>query len=393
MNNDFMNKYNFDEIIPRKGTHSYKWDYNKTENLLPMWVADMDFRAAPAIVEALANRVQHGVYGYTKVPTEYFEAVTSWFKRRHQFHIENDWIVVAAGVVPAISAVIKSLTVAGDQVMIQTPVYNRFPSCIRNAKCEVVENVLIYKNGLYSIDFEDFEKKASNPLCKAFVLCNPHNPVGRVWSKEELTRMGEICIKHGVTVISDEIHCDLINPGFKHIAFGSISKTFLENSVTTVSPSKSFNLAGLQVANIIAAKDDLRQKIDIAMKVSELYELNPFAVEGLMAAYNKSEQWLDALNEYLFENYKYLKNFFEKELPQFKVLPLEGTYLVWVDITSSGLSSAEVAKLLLEKQNLWISHGTLYGDSGEGFIRINIGCPKELVIQGLKKIKAALNSK
>ena len=393
MNNDFMNKYNFDEIIPRKGTHSYKWDYNKTENLLPMWVADMDFRAAPAIVEALANRVQHGVYGYTKVPTEYFEAVTSWFKRRHQFHIENDWIVVAAGVVPAISAVIKSLTVAGDQVMIQTPVYNRFPSCIRNAKCEVVENVLVYKDGLYSIDFEDFEKKASNPLCKAFVLCNPHNPVGRVWSKEELIRMGEICIQHGVTVISDEIHCDLINPGFKHIAFSSISKTFLENSVTTFSPSKSFNLAGLQVANIIAAKDDLRQKIDTVMKVSELYELNPFAVEGLMAAYNKSEQWLDALNEYLFENYKYLKNFFEKELPQFKVLPLEGTYLVWVDITSSGLSSAEVAKLLLEKQNLWISHGTLYGDSGEGFIRINIGCPKELVIQGLKKIKAVLNSK
>lgn len=382
-------KYNFDEIIPRKGSHSYKWDYNKNENILPMWVADMDFRAAPAVVEALANRVQHGVFGYTKVPTEYFEAITSWFKRRHEFHIEKDWIVVAAGVVPAISAIIKSLALPGDQIMIQTPVYNRFFSCIKNANCEVVENALVYHDDRYSIDFEDFEKKASNPKCKAFVMCNPHNHVGRVWSKEELIRIGEICIKYGVTVISDEIHCDLVNPGHKHIAFGSISKTFLENSVTTVSPSKSFNLAGLQVANIVVAKEDLRLKIDTAMKASELYELNPFAVEGLMAAYNESEQWLDALNEYLFENYNYLKNFFEKELPKFKVMALEGTYLVWIDITSSGLSSAAFAKLLLDKEDLWITHGTLYGDSGEGFIRINIGCPRKLLVEGLAKIKSA----
>lgn len=380
-------KYDFNEIVPRKGSHSYKWDYNTNENILPMWVADMDFRAAPPVIEALAKRVQHGIFGYTKVPPQYFEAIIGWFNRRHQFHIEKEWLLVSAGVVPAISAIIKSLTEAGDNVIIQTPVYNRFFSCIQNAKCNVVENKLVYQDGKYSIDFEDLEKKAADPSSKVFVLCNPQNPVGRVWSKEELIKMGEICIKHAVTVISDEIHCDLISRGHKHISFGSINQTFLENSVTCISPSKSFNLAGLQVANIVAAKKDLRNKIDTALKVSELYELNPFAVEGLIAAYNESEQWLDALNEYLSENYNYLKNFFEKELPKFKVLPLEGTYLVWIDITSSALTSADFARLLLEKENLWISHGTLYGSTGEGFVRINIGCPKKLLIEGLEKIR------
>lgn len=381
-------KYDFNEIIPRKGSHSYKWDYNTNENILPMWVADMDFRAAPPVIDALTKRVQHGIFGYTKVPPQYFEAITNWFQRRHQFHIKKEWLLVAAGVVPAISAIIKSLTEPGDQVIIQTPVYNRFFTVIPNAKCQVVTNALQYRDGKYTIDFDDLEKKASNPLAKALLLCNPHNPSGRVFTKEELIRIGEICLKHGVTVISDEIHCDLINPGHKHISFGAINQAFLENSVTCISPSKSFNLAGLQVANIVAAKAELRNKIDTALKVSELYELNPFAVEGLIAAYNESEEWLESLNDYLFENYKYLKNFFEKELPKFKVLPLEGTYLVWIDITAAGLGSAEFARILLEKENLWITHGNLYGEDGEGFIRINIGCPRKLLIEGLEKIKA-----
>lgn len=381
-------KYDFNEIIPRKGSHSYKWDYNEKENILPMWVADMDFRAAPPVIEALAKRVQHGVFGYTKVPPQYFDAIINWFQRRHQLHIEKEWLLVSAGVVPAISAIIKTLTEPGDQVIIQTPVYNRFFSCIRNDKCEVVQNNLVYRDGKYSIDFEALEKQAANPLAKVFLLCNPHNPVGRVWSKEELIRMGDICFKHGVTVISDEIHCDLIHAGHKHISFASINQTFLENSVTCISPSKSFNLAGLQVANIVTAKAELRNKIDTALKVSELYELNPFAVEGLIAAYNEGEEWLEALNKYLFENYNYLKNFFEKNLPKFKVLPLEGTYLVWIDITASELKSAEFAQRLLEKENLWITHGNMYGDDGEGFIRINIGCPRTLLVQGLEKIKS-----
>ena len=380
-------KYDFNEIVPRKGTHSYKWDYNTSENILPMWVADMDFRAAPPVVEALAKRVQHGIFGYTKVPTQYFEAIINWFQRRHQFHIEKEWLLVAAGVMPAVSAIIKSLTEPGDQVIIQTPVYNRFFSVIPNAKCKVVTNDLIYRDGKYSIDFDDLEKKAAHPLTKVFLLCNPHNPTGRVFTKAELIRMGEICLKHGVTVVSDEIHCDLVHTGHKHIPFASINQTFLENSVTCISPSKSFNLAGLQVANIVCAKAELTKKIDTALKVSELYELNPFAVEGLIAAYNEGEEWLEALNAYLFENYNNLKNFFEKNLSKFKVLPLEGTYLVWIDITASGLTSAEFAHLLLEKEDLWITHGTLYGESGEGFVRINIGCPRKLLIDGLEKIK------
>lgn len=382
-------KYDFNEIIPRKGSHSYKWDYNTNESILPMWVADMDFRAAPPVIAALAKRVQHGIFGYTKVPPQYFAAIISWFQRRHQFHIEKEWLLVSAGVVPAISAVIKSLTEPGDQVIIQTPVYNRFFSVITNAKCKVVKNELLYRDGKYSIDFDDLEKKAAHPLSKVLLLCNPHNPSGRVFSKEELIRIGDICFKHGVTVVSDEIHCDLIHAGHKHISFASINQTFLENSVTCISPSKSFNLAGLQMANIVAAKAELRNKIETALKVSELYELNPFAVEGLIAAYNESEEWLNALNDYLFENYNYLKIFFEKNLSKFKVLPLEGTYLVWIDITAAGLSSAEFARLLLEKENLWITHGNLYGEDGEGFIRINIGCPRTLLVQGLEKIKAA----
>ncbi len=381
-------KYDFNEIIPRKGSHSYKWDYNTNESILPMWVADMDFRAAPPVIAALAKRVQHGIFGYTKVPPQYFAAIISWFQRRHQFHIEKEWLLVSAGVVPAISAVIKSLTEPGDQVIIQTPVYNRFFSVITNAKCKAVKNELLYRDGKYSIDFDDLEKKAAHPLSKVLLLCNPHNPSGRVFSKEELIRIGDICFKHGVTVVSDEIHCDLIHAGHKHISFASINQTFLENSVTCISPSKSFNLAGLQMANIVAAKAELRNKIETALKVSELYELNPFAVEGLIAAYNESEEWLNALNDYLFENYNYLKIFFEKNLSKFKVLPLEGTYLVWIDITAAGLSSAEFARLLLEKENLWITHGNLYGEDGEGFIRINIGCPRTLLVQGLEKIKA-----
>lgn len=381
-------KYNFNEIIPRKGSHSYKWDANTKENILPMWVADMDFSTAPPVIEALAKRVQHGIFGYTKVPPQYFEAITNWFMRRHQFQIEKNWLLVSAGVVPAISAIIKTLTVPGGQVMIQTPVYNRFFTCIRNTQCKVIANSLVYQNGKYSIDFDTFEKQAAHPLTKVFLLCNPHNPVGRVWTKAELLRMGEICLKHGVTIVSDEIHCDLIHPGHKHISFASMNPAFLENSVTCISPSKSFNLAGLQAANIVCAKADLRTKIESALKASELYELNPFAVAGLIAAYNEGEEWLDELNQYLFENYTYLKNFFEKNLPKFKVLPLEGTYLVWVDIAASKLKSAKFAQLLLEKENLWITHGTLYGDDGEGFIRINIGCPRTLLVQGLEKIKS-----
>ena len=380
-------KYNFDEIVQRRGSNSYKWDSAKEEDVLPMWIADMDFRTAPPVIEALAKRVQHGVFGYTKVPQSYFDAVTGWFERRHNFIFRKEWILFTTGVVPALSAVIKALTCPGDKVLVQLPVYNCFFSSIRNNGCEIVSNDLIYKDGVYSIDFVDLEKKTSDPGVKILLLCSPHNPAGRVWTREELSKIGEICLRNNVIVVSDEIHCDLVYPGHTHIPFASVSEEFLYNSVTCTAPSKTFNLAGVQVANIIAADDEIRRKIDKALNINEVCEINAFAVEALIAAYNEGEDWLDELRTYLYDNYIYLKDFFSKHFPQFKVLPLEATYLVWVDCSALGLSSAKIAEILLEKGKLWINEGTIYGAPGEGFMRFNIACPGETLAEGLNRIK------
>jgi cystathionine beta-lyase len=352
-----------------------------------MWVADMDFRTAPAIIEALIRQVQHGIFGYTTVPDAYYEAVIGWFERRHHFSILKNWILYTTGVVPALSAVIKALTVRGDQVIVQTPVYNCFFSSIRNDECEMVTNELIYKNGVYSIDFDDLEEKASNPKAKIFLLCSPHNPVGKVWTSEELIRMGEICLKNRVMVISDEIHCDFIFEGRQHIPFASISEAFLKNSVTCLAPGKTFNLAGVKVANIIAADIEVRRKIDKALNVNEVCEISPFAVDAVIAAYNEGEEWLEALKRYLYDNYLYLKGFVETELPAIKILPLEATYLVWMDFSVLGLTSHAISESLLKEANLWVNEGTMYGANGEGFIRLNIACPRQLLQEGLSKIK------
>ena len=377
-------------IIPRRGSNSYKWDSAGSEDVLPMWVADMDFRTAPAVVEALRKRVEHGIFGYVKVPAAYYDAIRDWFKRRHSWVIEKDWILFTTGVVPALSAVIKALTHPGDKVLVQTPVYNCFFSSIRNDECEMVANPLIYRNGAYSIDFDDLEKKAADPRVKLLLLCNPHNPAGRVWTRQELTRIGEICLKNDVFVVVDEIHCELVYPGHQYIPFASISEDFLHSSVTCTSPSKAFNLAGLQVANIFAANPAVRKKIDKALNVNEVCEINPFAVEALIAAYNEREEWLEELRQYLLGNYNYLKRFFEEQLPQFPVLALEGTYLVWVDCSVLKQSSEEIVKVLLEKEMLWVNEGSMYGEAGEGFIRINIACPRQLLIEGLNRIARAL---
>ncbi len=383
-------KYNFDELVPRRGSNSYKWDSAGSEDVLPMWVADMDFRTAPAVVEALRKRVEHGIFGYVKVPTAYYDAIGDWFKRRHSWGIEKDWVLFTTGVVPALSAVIKALTHLGDKVLVQTPVYNCFFSSICNDECEMVANPLIYRNGAYSIDFDDLEKKATDPRVKLLLLCNPHNPTGRVWTRRELTRIGEICLKNDVFVVADEIHCELVYPGHQYIPFASISEDFLHSSVTCTSPSKAFNLAGLQVANIFAANPAVRKKIDKALNVNEVCEINPFAVEALIAAYNEGEEWLEELRQYLLGNYNYLKRFFEEQLPQFPVLALEGTYLVWVDCFVLKQSSEEIVKMLLEKEMLWVNEGSMYGEAGEGFIRINIACPRQLLIEGLNRIARVL---
>ena len=385
-------KYNFDEIIPRRGTNSYKWDSAGDADVLPMWVADMDFRTAPPVVEALRKRVEHGIFGYVRVPDAYYAAVTNWFARRHDWQIEKEWIIYTTGVVPALSAVIKALTAPGDKVMVQTPVYNCFFSSIRNNGCGMIANPLIYRNGTYQIDFADLEQKAADPSVKVLLLCNPHNPAGRVWTKQELTRIGDICIRNNVWVVADEIHCELVFPGHTYIPFASISQEFLMHSVTCTSPSKAFNLAGLQIANIISADTDIRTKIDKAININEVCDVNPFGVEALMAAYNDGEEWLEELKQYLFANYNYLRVYFEEYLPEFPVATLEGTYLVWADCSVLNQSSDETVKTLLEKEKLWVNEGSLYGETGEGFIRINIACPRQRLIEGLNRLKRVLKS-
>ena len=383
-------KYNFDEIIPRRRSNSYKWDTAKEEDVLPMWVADMDFRTAPCVVEALHKRVEHGIFGYTKVPSAYYEAVTNWFMRRHGWQIKEDWIIYTSGVVPALSAIIKALTMPGDRVLVQTPVYNCFFSSIRNNGCEVVTNPLLYTDGNYRIDFDSLEKETSDPKVKLLLLCNPHNPAGRVWTRQELTRIGEICFRNDVLVVADEIHCELVFPGHSYTPFASISKEFLMNSVTCISPSKAFNLAGLQIANIISANEYVRMKIDKAININEVCDVNPFGVEALIAAYNKGEEWLEELKQYLLGNYNYLKGYFEEYLPHLKVLPLEGTYLVWVDCSALKQSSEEIVKILLDKEKLLVNEGNMYGEAGKYFIRINIACPRALLIDGLSRLRRTL---
>lgn len=385
-------KYDFDEPVSRRGTNSYKWDTVKDEDVLPMWVADMDFRTAPTIVGALQKRVEHGIFGYTKVPPAYYEAVVNWFRRRHAWLIEKEWIVYTTGVVPAISAIVKALTVPGDRVLVQTPVYNCFFSSIRNNGCEAVANPLIYANGTYRIDYDDLERKAADPKVKLLLLCNPHNPVGRVWTRQELRRIGEICIRNRVLVVADEIHCELVFSGHVYIPFASISEDFREHSVTCISPSKAFNLAGLQIANIVAADTDIRMKIDKAININEVCDVNPFGVEALIAAYNRGEDWLEELKHYLSVNYNYLRAYFDEYLPEFPVVMLEGTYLVWVDCRGVGLSSREITDILLEKEKVRVNPGSLYGEAGEGFIRLNIACPREKLIEGLNRLKRGLKS-
>lgn len=387
-------KYDFDKIIPRRGTNSVKWDVAKEDGVIPMWVADMDFQAAPCIRQALKERMDHGVFGYTLVPNSYYESIISWFDRRHQWKIDRNWILYTSGVVPAISAIIKALTEPGDKVLVQTPVYNCFFSSIRNNGCTTAENALVRKGNSYEIDFDDFERQAADEKTKVFLLCNPHNPAGRVWTPDELSHMNDICLKHGVQVISDEIHCELVMPGYKFTPFAAVSKACQDNCITTNSPTKSFNIAGLQIANIITNNDTIKQKIDRAININEVCDVNPFGVIALQAAYNEGESWIDQLNLYLWENYKVLKDFFQEYLPKLKVLKLEGTYLVWVDISATGLKADELTNELLQQGKVMVNSGTLYGKTtGVDYLRLNIAMPRSLMLEALQRIAQVLQPK
>ena len=383
-----MRMFDFDQLLNRRGSHSVKWDEPEQEGVIPMWVADMDFMAAPAIQEALRKRVEHGVFGYTLVPDAYYDAIVNWFGRYHHWTIDRQDIIYTTGVVPAISCAIQALTMGGENVLIQTPVYNCFFSSIRNSGSNIVENPLKRQGDTYVIDFDDFERKCADEKTTAFLLCNPHNPAGRVWTKEELTRMNDICMRHHVRVISDEIHCELVMPGYTFTPFASISEACRDNSVTLNSPSKSFNIAGLQIANIICHDPAMRRRINRQVNINEVCDVNPFGVEALMAAYNDSRDWLVALNDYLWENYQALCRFCEEQFTQWKVLKLEGTYLPWVDITATGITSDALADLLLREAKVMVNSGTMYGaQTGEGYIRLNIACPRARMLEGLERIK------
>lgn len=387
-----MIKHNFDELTERRDTNSVKWDSDRSyPDLLPMWVADMDFKTAPCIIDALAKRVNHGIFGYCRVPEAYYSATVDWMRRRHGAHFDMEWIIYTSGVVPAISAVIKALTSPGDAVLVQTPVYNCFFSSIRNNGCRMVENRLIYEDSTYRIDFDDLERKLAMPEVKLMLICNPHNPAGRVWTREELSRIGELCLRHDVVPVSDEIHCELTYKGHDYTPFASISKEFAAGSVTCMSPSKAFNIAGLQIANIICADRQMRTRIDKAININEVCDVNPFGVDALIAAYTSGEEWLDQLREYLWGNYQTVCEFIRKELPDVGVTRLEGTYLVWLDLRHTGATSTEIKQHLLGESHLWLTEGTLYGEAGDGFMRMNIACPKSRLIDGLSRLKLGMS--
>ena len=385
-----MNTYDFDELIERRGTGCVKWD-EAPADVIPMWVADMDFKVAPAIQKAIQKRAEHGVFAYTLVEEDYYEAVISWFHRRHHWDIKREDILYTTGVVPAMSCAIKALTMPGEKVIMLSPDYNCFFSSIHNNGCEVVESVLrprpnIEEQG-YEVDWEDFERQCADEKTTVFLLCNPHNPTGRVWTREELKQMADICHKHHVQIVSDEIHGELIMPGYQFCPMAVVDP----DAIILNSPSKSFNIAGLQTANIICTQPELRRRINRAININEVCDLNPFGPVALKAAYNESEDWIDELNQYIGENYQTLRKFFADELPQCKVCKMEGTYLAWVDVSALHEPVEQLCDRILTEGKVWINPGTMYGqESGKGFIRINIACPKSRMMEGLQRIKATI---
>lgn len=384
-----MNTSVFDTENDRRHTNSYKWD-TTPEGVLPMWVADMDFKTAPAIIDTLRRRVEQGIFGYTYVPGEYYESVCRWFERRHGWHIDPGHIIYTSGVVPAISAIIQAMCRPGESVIVQTPAYNCFFSSIRNNGCCLADNKLIYENGRYSIDFDNLEQLASRPDVTAMILCNPHNPVGRVWTADELRRIGDICLKHDVFVIADEIHCELVYPGFKYTPYASLGARYAGRSATCISPSKAFNIAGLQIANIVADDETTHRKIDKSININEVCDVNPFGVLATVAAYDESEGWLAGLLEYLDANRRLLCEHFERELPRYPLTPMEGTYLGWFNIDVTGLSADEVDRTLVREARVRLNPGDMYGSEGVHFLRINLACPRRVLQHALDAITPVL---
>ncbi len=386
--------YQFDQIISRKGTHSIKWEFGKTflnnDDILPMWVADMDFPSPPAVVKAVEERARHGIYGYTGISDEYLNSVVSWMKRRHQWAVDQEEIIFINGVVPALNMMMQSFAHPGDYVVIQPPVYYPFFSVIRNNGQLPLLNTLLEGKDGYMMDFDDLEVKLKNSRTTMMILCSPHNPVGRVWNKEELLKVAELCLEHDVLLVSDEIHQDLVFEGYRHIPTATLSNEIAMNIITCTAPSKTFNMAGLQSSNIMIRDEKKRRVFSQTLERNGVFGMNPFGDVATIAAYEHGDVWLDALMAYLQGNLSYLQNFITHQLPEIKLTSPEATYLAWLDCRSLGLNKSELEKQLVEKAGVALNQGHTFGETGAGFVRLNFACPKSILEDGLERIEKAL---
>lgn len=388
-------KFNFDKIIDRTNNFSAKWsEMNKnfgTNNLLPMWVADMDFLTAPCVMEALKDRLEQGIFGYTTRPSSYNESIVNWLDNRFSWKINQEWLMFSPAVITSISLLIQNLTQKNDKIMIQEPVYSPFHSIVESNERNLVISPLVkLDDGSYVMDYEDIEAKIKD--VKVFILCNPHNPVGRVWTREELTRLGEICLKHNVLVISDEIHSDIILKNHKHTPFASISKEFSENTITCMAPTKTFNLAGLQSSFLVISNPYYYEVMDKAFSILDIKRNNAFSLVATEAAYNYGEDWLYELIKYIEDNVDFAIDYIKNYMPQLKVKKPEGTYLLWVDFSNLNVDKKDLKNALINKGRIALSDGSSFGIGGDGYYRINLACPRSMVLEGLKRIEFAINS-
>ncbi len=388
-------KHDFDKVIERRGTASTKWDYMpgvpKNNDVLPMWVADMDFMLPQPVIEVLRKKLEHGIYGYTSRSSSYFESISNWFKRRHNWEIKEEWITHSPGVLPAISIILLTFTNPGDKIIIQPPVYPPFHSVVKNNGRHIVYNQLKEQNGLYVMDYLDLERKIDNQV-KMIILCSPHNPGGRVWNEDELIKFGEICLKHKILIISDEIHCDLLFNGYKHTPLASLSEELAQNTITCISASKTFNMGGLTTSANIIPNPQIRALFDHALENMELHTGNIFGMAALEAAYRYGEEWLDELLEYLEGNLSFLIRYFNEKIPQIKPMIPQGSYLVWLDCKGLNMNQPELVNFMLNRAKVKLNDGVTFGPGGEGFMRINIACPRSIMEEGLERIKKAVNS-
>lgn len=386
----------FDKVINRIGTNSAKYDfaaeYGKPENVLPLWVADMDFQAPKAVTEKLEEISRFGIYGYSDAKDDYFEAVHKWFSERFEWEVKPEWVVKTPGVVFAVAMAVRALTEEGDGVMIQQPVYYPFGNVIRDNNRKVVNSPLVLEDGIYKMDFEDLEEKLKSGQVKLFILCSPHNPVGRVWTQEELYSVGELCLKYNVPVVSDEIHCDFTYPGYKHHIFASLDDRFADNCVICTAPSKTFNLAGLQASNLFIPNQELRRKVRTEVKKTGYGGLNQMGLAACQAAYEGGEQWLSELKDYLSGNLDFLRGFINDRLPGVKLVEPQGTYLVWLDLRELGFDAESQDDFIVNKAGLWLDTGTMFGEEGSGFERINIACPRATLAEALGRLEKAIKS-